>query len=437
MEWRPVNLHEVTFQMKLHDLIEQSYQTFQEQSVNAQVVLLHPRGRYRSMLVAQLINMPELRVLYYALGPDDINVPSFVAGLIHDLARQHPLFGRRVSVLTPAEQADLDTLIGAFAQDLGEASAEPFLLILDEYDRSDSADDVQVFIERLIGRLPAHCKLVINSRTLPRLPWVSLIAQKQAVLLEDDRLVAQDFYDIEVEGRERLEVFALGPGYVLMNGRPVDSWEGHLPRLLFFFALDRPSITRSEICQAFWPDLDTDQAVNVFHVTKRRLHKALDMDVLVHEDGYYRVNPALAVQYDVMNFVGLLMAGRNGEGLERIAAWQKAIELYRGPFLQGHNDPWIVERQRDFRAGYLEALSEMARVRLAEERPEHALGLLQRALNEDNSREDIHREVMRLYARLGRRSEAAAHFQRLTDEMDQAGLAPEARTRELYDSIMS
>ena len=52
-------------------------------------------------------------------------------------------------------------------------------------------------------------------------------------------------------------------------------------------------VTRADICQAFWPELPLDQAVNVFHVTKRRLHKALGFDVLVHEGGHYRVNPAL------------------------------------------------------------------------------------------------------------------------------------------------
>lgn len=422
--------------MKLHDLLDQAYQAFHEQSANAQVVLLHPRSRYRSVLVARLINTPTLRVFYYAMGPDDINVPSFLAGITHDLAVQHPMFGRHISMLSPSEQANLDCVVRAFAQDLSEVSAEPFLLILDEYDRSDSADDVQTFVERLIGQLPVHCKLVINSRTLPRLPWVSLIAQKQAILLEDDRLIARDFYDIETEGKDRLEVFALGPGYVLLNGQTIEAWEGHLPRLLFFFALDRPSITRSEICQAFWPELDTDQAVNVFHVTKRRLHKALDMDVLVHDGGYYRVNPDLAIRYDVMDFVGALMAGRDEDNPNRMAAWQKAVELYRGPFLQGHNDPWIVERRRDFQAGYLEALSEMARARLAEDRPEHALGLFQRALNEDSTREDIHREVMRLYAQMGRRSEAAAHFQRLVEELDRIGRKPEDETQKLYAEIM-
>jgi two-component SAPR family response regulator len=328
-------------------------------------------------------------------------------------------------------------LLDTFARDLAEISDQPYYLILDEYDRSDSADDVQMFIEKLVGKLPENCRLVLNSRTLPRLPWVSLIAQKQAVLLEDSRLIRRDFYEIETEGKNKLEVYALGPGYVLMNGQPIDTWEGHLPRLLFFFALDRPIITRSEICQAFWPELDTDQAVNVFHVTKRRLHKALDMDVLVHDGGYYRVNPDLAVQYDVMDFVEALMEGRNDTNPNRIAAWQQAIDMYRGPFLQGHTDRWIVDRRRDFQSGYLEALAEMAYVRLNEDRPEQALGLFQRALAEDSSRESLHRDVMQLYMRLGRRSEAAAHYQRLTEDLKKEGRQPLAETQALYKEIMS
>jgi len=423
--------------VRLHDLIEQSYAIFQEQAKNARIILLHPRSRYRSILVARLINDPNMNAFYYALGPDDINLTSFLSGLTHDLANQHPTFGRHINILPPNGKQDVDVLLETFARDLSEMSDEPFLLILDEYDRSDSADDVQMFIDRLVGLLPENCRLVLNSRTLPRLPWVSLIAQKWAVLLQDEKLIDRNFYGISTTGDNELQVFALGPGYILMNGQTIDTWEGHLPRLLFFFALDRPSITRSEICQAFWPELVTDQAVNVFHVTKRRLHKALDMDVLVHDDGYYRVNPDLAIKYDVTDFVGALMAGRDEENPNRVEAWAKAIELYRGPFLQGHNDRWIVERRRDFQGGYLEALTEMARVRLAEERPEHALALFQKVLSEDNTREDIHREVMQLYARLGRRSEAAAHFQKLVEELDKNKQEPAPETRALYDQIMA
>lgn len=418
-------------------MIEVAFQTFKQRTPDARVVLLHPRSRYRSVLVAQLMNDPETQVFYYAMGPDDVNVHSFLSGITHDLANQHPTFGSHLNQIHFETQYDMQALLAAFVTDVQELSPDPFLLILDEYDRTDSADDLQAFVEQVILRLPATCKIVINSRTLPRLPWVSLIAQKKAVILEDDQLVSSDFYGMKVDSNTQLEVFALGPGYVLLNGEPVETWEGHLPRLLFFFALDRPVVTRSEICQAFWPDLDNDQAVNVFHVTKRRLHKALDFDVLVHQDGYYRVNPNVAVYYDIMEFVGALVQGRIPETEDKPSIWQEAIEIYRGPFLQGHSDSWIVERRKDYQAGYLEALSEMARVRLEEGRQEHALGLLLRAVSENDRFEPIHRQIMQLYADLGRRSEAAAHFQKLVEKLKAEGKEVEAETRDLYATIMS
>lgn len=422
--------------MSLNLLVEAPYRVFRQQLADARIVLLHPRSRFRSLLVAHLINSPDYTVFYYALGPDDTSIASFISGITHDLANQHPTFGRHVHMLTDP-LSDLDALLDTFARDLAELHSEPFLLVLDEYDRSDGADDIQMFIERLVKKLPEHCKIVINSRTLPRLPWVSMIAQHHAAILFDDQLITEDFYSIRSDGSQRLQVYALGPGVVLLNDEPIDNWEGHLPRLLFFFALDRPVITRSEICQAFWPDLDIDQAVNVFHVTKRRLHKALNMDVLVHDNGYYRVNPELDVHYDVMEFVTLLVHARDAEAKNRMALWQRATEIYRGPFLQGHNDLWIERRRVDFRAGYLEALTQMAHVRLAEGRQELALGLLQKALMEDVTREDLHREVMRLFTSMGRRSEAAAHYQRLSEDLRKIKLKVSDETEALYAEIMA
>jgi DNA-binding SARP family transcriptional activator len=423
--------------MELYNLIGDAYEVFKERTPGARVVLLHPRSRYRSMLIAQLMNDPDTQVFYYAMGPDDVNVRSFLSGITHDLANQQPTFGRYLNQIHFETQDDDQLLLDAFVADVRDLSDEPFLLILDEYDRTDSADDLQAFVEQVILRLPAKCQLVINSRSLPRLPWVSLIAQKKAIILEDDLLVSSNFYDMRSDGQHHLEVFALGPGYVLLNGQPVDTWEGHLPRLLFFFALDRPVVTRSEICQAFWPDLDNDQAVNVFHVTKRRLHKALDFDVLVHEAGYYRVNPDVSIYYDIMAFVGALVKGRSPETEDKAAVWQEAIDLFRGPFLQGHSDSWIVERRRDYQAGYLEALSEMAQIRLEEGRQDQALGLLMRAVQENDRHEPIHRQIMQLFASMGRRSEAAAHYQKLVERLKSDGSEPEAETQELYASIMS
>lgn len=423
--------------MKLHELVEKSYQTFMQQVDDTKVVLLHPESRFRSMLVARLINDPNQRVFYYALGPDDIKLQAFITSITHDMANQHPTFGRHINMLpqnvyeNPTDHFDL--VLDTFAKDLAEVTDERFLLILDEYDRSDLAEDVQMFVAKLAGKLPDNGRMVINSRTLARLPWVSMIAQNYGVILKDDEVILRDFYSTERDVDTSLEVFGLGPGFVAVNGNTVDTWEGHLPRLLFFFALDKALVTRAEICQAFWPELDIDQAVNVFHVTKRRLHKALDADVLIHDDGYYRVDYDRGVYYDANEFASLMMIARNSDNAdEKFDAWQRAVELYRGPFLQGHNDRWIVDRRESFRAGYLEALTSLADLWVQRGKHDQALALLQKAATEDMRRDDIHRNIMSLYETLGRRSEAAAHYRKLKDE----GVAVSDETHALYKQIM-
>jgi DNA-binding SARP family transcriptional activator len=427
--------------MTLNAVLSDMYAAFQHHAAEARVVLLHAASRYRTALISRLLSDSDVRVFYYAMDTDDVDVRSFLAGFTHDLAEQVPTFGAHVNQVGLHDTSNLNPLLKAFAADLDELSNEPFFLLLDEFDRADIADDLQSFLESLIEIMPRQCRILISGRGLPRLPWMSLIAQRKAVMLRDAELVANDFYENQAQGKARLEISGLGPGHVMLDGEVVESWEGHLPRLLFFFALERPFVTRSEICQSFWPDLNNDQAVNVFHVTKRRLHKALDslgVDVLVHENGYYRVNPALSIHYDVVDFVGALVEGRSStDAAVRMAAWQHAIDLHQRPFLQGHTEGWIARRRQEYQTGYLEALTGMAEVRYNEGRQEHALALLQRAVNEDPRRQDIHRRLMSLYADLGRRSEAAGHYQRLQDTLKEYQLSMEDETKQLYKELMA
>ncbi len=424
--------------MPLQSLVADVYDAFNHYAADAQVVLLHPESRFRSMLIAHLLNETPKPIYYYAMGADDVNLNAFLDGFTHDMATQHPTFGRHLYQHWNTTKKST-RLIEAFVADLAELSEEPYILILDEFDASSDADDIQVFWERIVQFLPPNCQLIINSRTIPRKPWISLIARRQAVILKDTEIISERFYREPVTDAEaQLDAFALGPGYVQKDGEAIEEWEGHLPRLLFFFVLDRPIVTRSEICNTFWPDLDNDQAVNVFHVTKRRLHKALSFDVLVHRQGYYQVNPSAAVHYDIESFVTNLLRGRQAPTLkEGLNYWQAAVDAYRGPFLQGHTEPWILERRADFEAGYLEAMTAIAKVRLEEGREEQALALLLRAASENDLYEPIHREIMLLYSRLGRRSETASHYQKLVDLMKDHGTEPSAETQQLYKEIMT
>jgi DNA-binding SARP family transcriptional activator len=403
------------------------------------LIALHPESQFRTPVVAQLLERSDYRTLYYALGHDDISVESFVSGLAHELSYQYPLFGRHLNMVGLATEAESQALVAALCDELVALADKPLLLILDEYDRSDEADDVQIFVERLCEALPPHCHIVINSRTLPRLPLVSMMAHHRALIMLDDQIVRREFFGSANRDGVDIEVYGLGPGFVIVNGKMVEDWEGHLPRLLFFFALDKPVITRSEICKSFWPDLEIEQAVNVFHVTKRRLHKALgvDFDVLLHDEGYYRLNPAFSIDYDVMSFTAALLEARADGTVGAQEKWQRVIDLYRGPYLQGHHESWIDDRRRDFRAGYVEALSNLATIRIGAGRLDHGLALLLRAVGADHSREELHQQIIKLYQQLERRNEGIAHYKKMVESFRKESRKPAQESEALYKQLVT
>lgn len=401
------------------------------------LVLLEPASRYRSLLIASLLEQDDRLILYYALGPDDSDLSIFMTSLGRSLADQLPLGGQSLLALAGAENLTITAWIDALLADLARAGNE-LILVLDEYDRSDMSDEVQAFMTELAGRLPAGITVLLNSRTVPRLPWVALVAKRRAITLSTENADARLPVPTRDDSPEAaVDVYALGPGFVLMNNLAVDSWEGHLPRLLFFFALERPAVTRSEICSAFWPELEIDQAVNVFHVTKRRLHKALGMDVLIHEDGFYRINPSLEVRSDVLEFVDQMVSARRAAPEDRQPFWQQAVEIYRGPYLQSHDDAWIKARRADYLDGFVEALSALAELHLSQDRREQALSHLQRALAADPDRPNLHLRVLRLYIEMGRRYEAAVHYRELKERLakDRRRIWPDVEA--LYREIAS
>ncbi len=423
--------------IRLH--VQPAYENLLSFASQSKIILLHPASQLRSLMVARLLSDSARKSYYYALDIDDINLFHFLTGLINGLAKQHASFGRHLNVLPQNVLQNpyrhLDLVLSTFLKELSEFEDGDFILLFDEFDRADPADDVHRFVERLSHLAPDRCTIVLNGRSLPRLPWLSMIAKRHAVILRDDELIREDFYGNSNAEDAGLKVLSLGPGYVFLDDRLVDNWEGHLPRLLLFFVMDRPEVMRNQICEVFWPNLDIDQAVNVFHVTKRRLHKALGVDILSHDGKYYRINPDIPFYFDAFEFVELLLLCRHGDPPDAFQYWQNVAKLYRGPFLQGHSDGWIDERREAYSIANTEALTQIADSWSERGNDELALLTLGKAIDADYSIEAIHLKLLRLYVKLGRRAEAVAHFRDLEKWAKVNKRKLGADTRQLFDEI--
>ncbi|MDE2635962.1 MAG: hypothetical protein OXI30_06320, partial [Chloroflexota bacterium] len=165
--------------------VRRAYEKFLTFAGASKLVLLHPASRFRSLAVALLLADTRRKTYYYALDIDDINLFHFLTGLINGLAKQHASFGRHLNVLPQNVLQDpyrhVDLVLKTFLDELADFGDGDFILLLDEFDRADPADDIHRFVERLSHLAPERCTIVLNGRSLPRLPWLSMMAKRHAV----------------------------------------------------------------------------------------------------------------------------------------------------------------------------------------------------------------------------------------------------------------
>ncbi len=234
---------------------------------------------------------------------------------------------------------------------------------------------------------------------------------------------------------------ALGSSEVLCDGEPVERqrWQTDKAREMFFYLLGSQGwVRRDQIMCALWPDLDAARAESSFHTTLHRLRRALFAEVVEQGSGRYRCNPEAAVWYDVAEFESALaMAKGLADEDEKQRALRKAIDLYRGGFLEDCFSEWADSKRKHLEQKYLGALDTLARLLAAKGDLSGCLSLYEAILSRDAYREETQREVIRCYALLGDRAGAARRYREYADLLErELGVPPSGRTQALYERIV-
>jgi two-component SAPR family response regulator len=206
---------------------------------------------------------------------------------------------------------------------------------------------------------------------------------------------------------------------------------------LFHFFVDKARVTRAEVFEAFWPSLGVKEATNVFHVTKRKISEKIGYDLTAYENGFYIPNTQLNRLYDVAVFEDNMEAANNaGNDKEAEDNWSRAVQVYRGQFLKEVDMPWAIERRQELRRLYTQALISLARIYQGQKKSDLALAYFIRATGEQPDREDVHREIMQLYAASGDTDRVAAQYDMLSATLDETlGIAPSDETRKLFEKL--
>ncbi len=404
-----------------------------------QIAIVHPVTSLRPLFLSYFIDSTSSGLVYHRMTAEASSVMGWVGRLLDDIAGLNGAVGQQTRGLLQA-QADPAAVAVSLARELGALNPDGVLLYLDDVDAVELGDGFAAFMRTLIGELPPHVRMVVSSRVLPRAPWQEFVKGGKAAALGLENRRDNLIFSPEVRPRPQLECTAFGQGQILVNGRPVVGWEGTLPRLLAFYLIDNPLVMRDEIFQDFWPDLSAREATNIFHVTKRKMNERLTywMEGASHEltqyvSGFYMATDQIARHYDVADFVEaveLAMQARHPR--RQMQCYQRAIGLYRAPFLQSVNNmPWVLARRQQLSGLYASALVGMGRLLLEMGEYDRALGYLARAAREVPEREDVHRDVIALYLHFGMMNEARMQYDLLRQELSGVSLLPSSDMHEL------
>lgn len=221
-------------------------------------------------------------------------------------------------------------------------------------------------------------------------------------------------------GQAALQVFALGPSAVYRSGRRLRAadWTFALPKALLFFLLVHGPRSKEQIGLEFWPEASTGQLKGRFRTTLYQLRRALGgTEWVLYRDGAYEFNRDLDYWLDVEAFESGLdhaMALLDADPAVATTALERAVDLYRGDFLEGEPAaPWVCDYRDRLRRRYREALFTLGRLRTLEGAHDLAADLYRRAVACDDLDERAHRELAHSLARGGDRAGALRHLDEL------------------------
>jgi DNA-binding SARP family transcriptional activator len=245
-----------------------------------------------------------------------------------------------------------------------------------------------------------------------------------------------------------LHLSLFGTGRARHGERVLARFPNHQPHLLLcYLALARGQFRAREILATlFWGDYPTAASRKYLRNALWRLRHALlgigvpAEDYLLVRDDTVALSSTVPLYLDTELFEDNVTRYQHVAGRDLAPDEAKQLEdaarLYTGHLLEGVYEDWCVYERERFLLMYLKALSMLMDFHEATGTYDRGLDHGNRILACDNTRENVHRQMMRMHYLSGDRSAALAQYNKCAQIMRQAlHLAPTAETQRLYDQI--
>lgn len=223
-----------------------------------------------------------------------------------------------------------------------------------------------------------------------------------------------------------------------------------LQGLLAYLLLERRRLhSREALASRFWSGYDLPHARNCLNTALWRLRQVLEPDGI--EDGTYLLRNHrgdigfnqesqhwLDIQVFEEKINGVLRLPPQEACVSQISEIESAVALYTGDLLEDIYEDWALREREYLRRLYLNGLAYLMQYYKLHRIYDKSVSCGQMILDHDPLREEIHRELMRVYAESGQRSLALRQYEGCRAILDEElNIGPMEETQTLYQQLQS
>ena len=245
-----------------------------------------------------------------------------------------------------------------------------------------------------------------------------------------------------------LEIHLLGPFRVRVDGRMVEErrWSRRKPKLLVKLLALQPyhQLRREQAMELLWPDADPEAAANnlhkAIHMARHALEPALksaaDSHFILTQDQQILLRAPGKLWIDVDAFEQhAAQAVKSADA----GAYEATLNLYAGDLLiEDMYEDWTATRREQLRDLHQSLLAGLAHTYEAQGLYRQSIERLKELLGSDPANEEVHRDLMRLYASTGNRRQALRQYQQCAETIRrELETEPDRATVELHRQIKS
>lgn len=260
-----------------------------------------------------------------------------------------------------------------------------------------------------------------------------------------------------------LSLSLFGRFQAILNGEPLVAFRTTKVQALLIYLAAEPTTPhrRETLMTLLWPDMPERSARQNLRQILYNLRRAVPelpakgegeesaVPLLLANRQTIQINPLADLSSDTSRFEALIENTQTHDHLDILLCrdcrqnLEEAAALYTGDFLadfylddSNAYEEWAEVQRQKYRRQALDSLETLATVATREASYVEARAYAERQLEIDDLRESAYRQLMKILALNGQRTEALALYESLKRLLaEELGMAPSARTTERYEQI--